>query len=56
MSKTSSTVKNRYRDKNFVRIEIVVKKDLAEQFQQKVKENGDTVTGVLKKAITDYLK
>ena len=55
MSKTSWQVKRRYAEKNYKRITVEIKKDLAEAFDAALKERGDTKAGVIREAIEKYL-
>ncbi len=41
--------------KNLSRINIDIDKELKKEFQIKVLRNGDTMSGVLKKAVEDYV-
>lgn len=53
---TSTEVKRRYNEKTYDRLVINVHKGTAATFKEKCKQNGDTYSSVLKKAIDDYLE
>ncbi len=55
MSKTSSAVKRRYNDKVYGKIEARLPKALVAEFKAAVVERGDTIAGVIRKAIEAYL-
>ena len=56
MGKTSSEVKRRYNDKTYRRFTVSVKKDLAEQFVKKLKEDGiENYSVIFHEAIDRYL-
>ncbi|MDR2606068.1 MAG: hypothetical protein LBC38_02150 [Oscillospiraceae bacterium] len=55
MAKTSAAVINRYQKKHYRRMEIQVKIPTADLFRQLLVERGDTMSGVLGKAIDDYI-
>ncbi len=56
MSKTSSTVKNRYNAKTYDTISLVVPKGTKAVFREKCESNGETMNGVLNKLIKKYLE
>lgn len=55
-TKTSSAVKNRYNKKHYKQIALSIPLELAEQFNAKTKQLGDTKSSVLRKAIEAYLE
>jgi metal-responsive CopG/Arc/MetJ family transcriptional regulator len=55
IGKTSSAVHNRYRDKAYKRLEIAIKKDVAEAFELKIRQDGKTRSGWIKEKIDEYL-
>lgn len=47
--------KNEYRKTNYTKIRFLIKKDLAERFKEKCKEDGVQYTKILKDAVDEYL-
>ena len=56
MGKTSSTVKNRYRDKKYDRIEFVVPKGQKKIFKELCANNNTNATAELNKFIEMYIE
>jgi len=52
-NKTSATVKNRYRDKTFDRIEFIVPKGNKELIKRHAEYKGLSLNGYINKLITD---
>ena len=55
-SKTSAAVKNRYRDKNFDRIEFIVPKGKKDLIKQHAESKGYSLNGYINKLIQDDIK
>ena len=55
-TKTSSAVKNRYNEKNYGTVHVLLPKDLVAKFKEKCAENGISQAQVVKKAIQAFLQ
>ena len=56
MGKTSSAVKNKWNEKHYGRISIMVEKELVEAFKEKCKEDGVPMARVFREAMKAYLE
>jgi len=56
VSKTSTTVKQRYLDKAYSQISVRLPKGLVTQWETKLKSNGMSKAEFFRKAITEYCK
>lgn len=54
-TKTSTEVKRRYNAKTYTQLALSVKKEVAEAYKAKCKENGIPYSQPLQQAILDYL-
>ena len=54
-TKTSAAVKNRYNQKAYDRISVVVPKGMGEAFKQKCAELGVSQAQVIKQAVEEFL-
>ena len=54
-TRTSTEVKGRYNKKAYEAIKVLVPKEMGVRFKEKVKENGDSMASVVRKAIGEYL-
>jgi hypothetical protein len=52
---TSSAVHNRYKKKTYTRLIAELPKQMVEDFKELLAEKGDTVTGVVRAAVTEYI-
>lgn len=56
MSNTSSAVKRKYNNKVYKQVKVELKKELVEQWEIAIKEDGITKAEFIRNAITEYLK
>lgn len=54
-TKTSTAVKRRYNEKTYGVIKAELKKEKVARFKELVKENGDSIAGVVNVAIDAYI-
>ena len=52
---TSSAVKQKYNQKTYYQLKVSVKKELAAEFRAELARRGDTMSGVVHRAILTYL-
>ena len=55
MGQTSAKAVQKYQAKTYTQIAIRIKKELAAEFDKKLKENGDTKAAVIREAIENYI-
>lgn len=56
MSKTSAAVKNRYNEKAYDRIYLIVKKGEKEQIAEHAEKRGESVNGFINRAIKETME
>ena len=56
MSKTSAAVKNRYNEKAYDRIYLIVKKGEKEQITEHAEKRGESVNGFINRAIKETME
>ena len=56
MGKTSATVKNRYNEKAYDRINVVVPKGQKEIIKKLAESKGESVNGLIQRLITEEMK
>ena len=54
-TKTSAAVKNRYNEKNYGTIHVLLPKDLVSQFKEKCVSSGTSQAQVIKEAVESFL-
>jgi hypothetical protein len=55
MGRTSSAVKMRYNKKHYMEVRASLKIDLVNRFREKLHDNGDTQTDIIRKAVEEYV-
>ncbi len=56
MSKTSSTVKNRYRDKTYETIQVLVKNKQKETIKQYARSTGESLNALINRALAELME
>ena len=56
MGNTSSLVKRKYNNKVYKQVKVELKKELVEQWENAIKDDGITKAEFIRRAITEYLK
>ena len=55
-TRTSAKAVQRYQAKTYSQIAVRIKKELAAEFDKKLKENGDTKASIIREAIESYIE